>query len=55
MTAVPVEVHVTVGTRVGSVVVVGDPDDALFAMQVGRAVSAFILEHDPKIHLAAEL
>ena len=44
MTEVPIEVRVTVGDRVGTLVTVGDPSDAMTAHRIGQAVSVFVME-----------
>lgn len=45
MTTTTIDIRIIVGDQVYHLEEVGDPDDALFATQVGRAVSAALLGH----------
>jgi len=41
----PIHVRVTLGGRVGELTLVGDPHDAMLAVQIGRAVGAWLIEN----------
>lgn len=44
MSAQPISVRIVVGDQVGSIELVGDPSDGMLALQVGRAVSTWMIE-----------
>lgn len=49
MADTPIAVALDVGGELGNLVIVGDPSDGLFAINVGRAVAVAIMELGAKL------
>lgn len=45
MTMTTISVRIVVGGKVHDLALVGDPADAMFALQVGRTVSEILISH----------
>lgn len=41
----PIHVRITLGSTVGELTLVGDPHDAMLGVQIGRAVSLWLIEN----------